>query len=67
MPNFSSRDMAIHVAVDLEKALQTPQPESTFRVGGSQLKSIRELAKLFDATIKLPNRDALPTSPTPLK
>ena len=38
MPNFSSRDMAIHVAVDLTKALQTPHPESPFRVGGSKLK-----------------------------
>ena len=27
MPNFSSRDMAIHAATDLGNALQTPCPE----------------------------------------
>ena len=38
IPNYSSRDMAIYAAVDLEKALQTPMPESPFRVGDPQLK-----------------------------
>ena len=40
--NYSSRDMAIHSAVDMSKDLQTPRPEPTFKVGGSQLKAIRE-------------------------
>ena len=37
IPNYSSRDMAIHSAADLAKALQTPRPESHFQVGDSQL------------------------------
>ena len=41
MPNYSTRDMAIHAATDIEKALQTPRPESPFQVGGAQLKAIR--------------------------
>ena len=60
-PNYSSRDMAIHASVDLEKALQTPRTESTFKVGDSQLKKVRELANMFDADTKISNRDALPT------
>ena len=32
-PIFSSRDMSIHAAEDLEKALQTPHPEPSFQVG----------------------------------
>ena len=56
--------MAIHAVADLGKALQTPRPESPFHVGDSQLKSIRELAKIFDEATKTPKRDALPTPPT---
>ena len=41
MPNYSTRDMAIHAAADMAKALQTPRPESTFQVGDTQLKVIR--------------------------
>ena len=59
--SYSSIDMAIHADVDLEKALQTPRPESPFRVGDSQLKVIRELAKIFDAGAIIPNRYALTT------
>ena len=40
MPNFSSRYMDINSSVYLEKALQTPHLESTFKVGDSQLKAI---------------------------
>ena len=47
IPNYSSRYMAIHAAADLSKSLQTPRPGSTFQVGGSQLKAIRELAEIF--------------------
>ena len=43
--NFSSIDMAIHDVADLEKALQTPCPESPFQVGDSQPKGMRELNK----------------------
>ena len=56
--------MAIHADADLEKALQTPRLESTFQSGDSQLKSIRELANIFDADTKIPNRGALPTPQT---
>ena len=63
MPNYSSRDMAIHAAADLEKALLTPRPESLFKVGDSQLKAIRELANIFDSETKIPNRDAFPIPP----
>ena len=63
MPNYSTRDMAIHDAADLAKALQTPRPESPFQVGGAQLKSIRELSQIFDAGTKIPKRDSLPTPP----
>ena len=66
MPNYSTRDMAIHAAVDLAKALQTTRPESPFQVGDAQLKVIRELAQMFDADTKIPNRDALPTPPDSL-
>ena len=41
MPNYSTRDIAIHDAADLAKALQTPRPESPFQVGNAQLKAIR--------------------------
>ena len=41
IPNQSTRDMAIHDAADLAKALQTPRPESTFQAGDAQLKAIR--------------------------
>ena len=34
-------------------------------MGGSQLKAIRELPNIFDAEIKIPNRDALHTPPDP--
>ena len=40
MPNYSTRDMAIHAAADLAKALQTPRPELPFQVGDAQLKAI---------------------------
>ena len=66
MPNYSSRDMAIHATADIEKALKTPKPGSSFQVGEYQLKKIRELAKMLDAETKIPNRDALPTPPAPL-
>ena len=65
MPNYSSRYMAIHAAADLEKALKTPRLESTFQVGDSQLKTIRELANIFDAENQIQNRDALNTAPIP--
>ena len=60
MPNYSTRDMAIHAAADLAKALQTPRPESHFQVGDAQLKAIRELSHIFDAENKIPNRGAFP-------
>ena len=63
IPNCSTRDMAIHDAADLEKALQTLRPESTFQVGDAQLKVIRGLSHVFDAETKIPNRDALPPPP----
>ena len=66
IPNNSTRDMAIHVAVDLAKALQTPSPELPFQVGDAQIKSIRGLSHIFDAETKLPNRGALPTPPDSL-
>ena len=49
IPNYSSRDMAIHYAAYLSKSLQTYRLESPFQVGDSQLKAIRELANIFDA------------------
>ena len=55
LPNYSSRNMAIHYAVDLEKALRTPWTESAFQVGDSQLKAIKELANISDAETKIPN------------
>ena len=60
MPNYSTRDMAIHAAADISKALQTPNPESPFQVGGAELKAIRELSHIFDAETKIQNRDAPP-------
>ena len=63
MPNYSTRDISIHDAVYLAKALQIPRPESPFQVGDAQLKAIRELAQIFDAETKIPNRDALPIPP----
>ena len=66
MPNYSSIDMAIYAALYLAKALQTPRLESPFQVGDAQLKAIRELANIFDAETKIPNRDALPTPPASL-
>ena len=35
-------------------------------MGNSQLKAIRELANIFDAETKIPNRDTLPTPPSQL-
>ena len=61
IPNYSSRDMAIHAAADLTKSLQIPRPESPFQVDESQIKEIRELSQIFDAETKITNRDALPT------
>ena len=66
MTNYSTRNIAIHAASDLAKALQTPRPESPFQVGYSQLKAIRELSHIFYAETKIPNRDALPTPPDSL-
>ena len=66
MPSYSSRDMAIRADAYLAKVLQTPTPESPFQVGDSQLKAIRELAKIFDADTKIPNKDALTTPPLSL-
>ena len=63
MPNYSSIDTANHDASDLAKALQKTRQESPFQVGDAQLKAIMELAKIFDAETKNPNRDALPTPP----
>ena len=63
MPNYSSIYMDIHPDADLSKALQIPRPESPFQVGDAQLKAIRELAKIFDAETKIPNRDEFPTPP----
>ena len=63
IPNYSTRDMAIHAAAHLAKALQTPRPESHFQVGDAQLKAIRELTQIFDAETKIPNRDAFSTPP----
>ena len=65
MPNYSSRDMAIHNAADMEKDLQATWPEPPFQFGDSQLKAIRELSNVFDADTKIPNRDSLPTPPIP--
>ena len=61
MPNYSTIDMAIHAAVDLSTALQTPRPESSFQVGDTQLKAISLLSQIFDAATKIANRDALRT------
>ena len=61
---YSSRDMAIHADADLAKALQTPRLEPPFQVRSAQLKAIRELDNIFDADIKIPNMDALPTPQT---
>ena len=66
MPNYSTRDMAIHAAADLAKSLQTPRPESPFQVGDAQFKAIRELHQIFHAEPKTPNRDAFPTPPDSL-
>ena len=41
MPNYSTRDMAIHDDEDIAKALQKSRPESPFQVGDAQLKSVR--------------------------
>ena len=63
IPNYITRDMAIHAAVDLSKALQTPRLESPFQVGDAQLKAIRESPQIFDAETKIPNRDSFPPPP----
>ena len=60
MPNYSTRDMAIHAYAYLAKSLQTPRPELPFQVGDAQLKAIRELSQISDAETKIPNRDVLP-------
>ena len=64
--SYSSRDVAINAAVDLTKDLQTPRPESPFQVGYYQLKAIKELDNISDEETKTPNRDSLPTPPSPL-
>ena len=66
MPNYSSRDMAINDDSDLAKSLQTPNTESTFKVGDYQLKAIRLLANIFNAETKIPKNYTLPTPPFPL-
>ena len=48
IPNYSTRDMAVHSASDLSKALQTPRPEPPFQMGDAQLKAIREVSQIFD-------------------
>ena len=63
MPNYTSRDMAIHAAADLEKALQTPRIESPFQVADTLIKAKRELGKISDAETKIPIRDALTSPP----
>ena len=63
MRNYSTRDMSIHNAVDLAKALQTPRPESPFQVGDAQLNVIGQLSHIFDAETKIPNRGAFPPPP----
>ena len=63
MINYSTRDMAIHAAADISKALQKPRPESTFQLGDTQIKAIRELSHIFDSKTKTPNRDSLPPPP----
>ena len=64
MPNYSTRDIALHAAADIAKALQTTRPQSPFQVGDAQLKAIRELSHICDARTKIPNRDAFPTPQT---
>ena len=49
IPNYSTRDMAIHAAAYLAKSLQTPRPESPFQVGDAQLKAVRGLFQIVDA------------------
>ena len=66
IPNYISRDVAIHAAADPAKALQTPRPGSPFQVRDSHLKAIRELANIFNVETKIRNRDALPTPQDPL-
>ena len=58
--------MADHTAADLSKSLQTSSLESPFQVGESQLKAIRKLETNIYAETKIPNKDALPTPPSPL-
>ena len=55
--------MSIHDAEDLAEALQISRPELPFQVGNSQLKSLRELTKNFDAENQTPKKDALSTLP----
>ena len=57
--------MAIHDPAYLLKAIQTPRPESPFKVGESKLRAIRKLANIFDEETKIPNRYAL-SSPPPI-
>ena len=45
--------------------MQAPIPESPFQLRDTQLIAKRELANIFDAETKIPNRDALLT-PTDL-
>ena len=52
IPDYSTIDMAIHAAADIEKALQTPRPESPFQVGETQLQSIRELSQILMQILK---------------
>ena len=47
IPNYSTRDMAIHDAADLAKALQTPRPESPFQVGGCPTQSNKGIISDF--------------------
>ena len=63
IPNYSEGDTEIYDAADLAKALQTPRPESPFQVGDSQLIAIRESTKIYDADTKIPDRDAMTTTP----
>ena len=40
-----------------------PVQNHLFKWGDAQLKAIRELAQIFDAEAKIPNRDTLSTPP----
>ena len=63
MPNYSTRDMAIHSTAYLAEAFLKPGPESPFQMGDAQFKAIGEISQIFDAETKIPNRDSPPPPP----